>query len=139
MDTQRDVILDLLPLYLAGEARPGTRQFVTEYLSGQPELAAQVRQQAETEPDVDERVLALDLEARALLQTRRSLALRQWVFGMAWLFTALSIAFTAEVDASGVHRIRLLFATYPIVHTSIVAAAAIAWLWYVRLRRRTRF
>src|SRR6185503_207835 len=70
MDTQRDAMLDLLPLYLAGEARPGTRQLVTEYLSRHPELAEQVRQQAETEPDAGEAVLSPELEARALLRTR---------------------------------------------------------------------
>lgn len=139
MDTPRDAILDLLPLYLAGEARPGTRQVVTEYLSRHPELAAQVRQQAETEPAVDATVLALDLEARALLQTRRSLAVRQWLFGITWFFTAISIAFTAEVDATGVHHVRLLFARYPVAHLSIVAAAVIGWMSYLRLRRRTHF
>lgn len=39
MDISRNVILDLLPLYIAGEASPETRALVGEYLESDPELA----------------------------------------------------------------------------------------------------
>ncbi len=39
MDIPRNVILDLLPLYIADEASPETRVLVAEYLESDPELA----------------------------------------------------------------------------------------------------
>jgi hypothetical protein len=39
MEISREVILDLLPLYIADEASPETRELVDQYLDGDPELA----------------------------------------------------------------------------------------------------
>jgi len=39
MEISRNVILDLLPLYIADEASPETRALVGEYLDTDPELA----------------------------------------------------------------------------------------------------
>ena len=39
MEISRNVILDLLPLYIADEASPETRALVEEYLDSDPELA----------------------------------------------------------------------------------------------------
>ena len=46
MNVTREVILDLLPLYLAGEASPATRALVEEYLKQDSELAQRVREQS---------------------------------------------------------------------------------------------
>ena len=40
MEITRDVILDLLPLYVADEASQDTRALVEKYLAADPELAA---------------------------------------------------------------------------------------------------
>jgi hypothetical protein len=40
MDVTRDVILDLLPIYLAGEATQDTKDLVERYLENDQELAA---------------------------------------------------------------------------------------------------
>ena len=39
MEVTRNVILDLLPLYLAGEVSPDSRKLVEKYLQTDPELA----------------------------------------------------------------------------------------------------
>ncbi len=39
MELSRNIILDLLPLYIADEASPETRAVVDEYLESDPELA----------------------------------------------------------------------------------------------------
>ena len=39
MEISRNVILDLLPLYIANEASPETRALVEQYLENDPELA----------------------------------------------------------------------------------------------------
>ena len=44
MEITREVILDLLPLYLAGEGSPGTRALVEKYLETEPELARMAKQ-----------------------------------------------------------------------------------------------
>ena len=44
MEITRDVILDLLPLYLAGEASYDTRLLVEKYLETDPELASIAKQ-----------------------------------------------------------------------------------------------
>jgi hypothetical protein len=44
MEVTKNVILDLLPLYLAGEACPDTATLVENYLESNPELAKMVKQ-----------------------------------------------------------------------------------------------
>jgi anti-sigma factor RsiW len=70
MDINRDVILDLLPLYLGGEASPASRALVDEYLRGDPELARQVREHAGTLPAAGGAIAPPpDTELRALRRT----------------------------------------------------------------------
>ena len=51
MKVTRDVILDLLPLYLAGEASADTRILVEKYLETDPKLAQLAAESAELLPD----------------------------------------------------------------------------------------
>jgi len=46
MEITRNVILDLLPLYLAGEVSADTRAFIEKYLETDPELAKIAKQSA---------------------------------------------------------------------------------------------
>ena len=43
MNVTKEVIIDLLPVYLAGEASLATRVLVEEFLAQDPELAQEVR------------------------------------------------------------------------------------------------
>jgi len=45
----KDVILDLLPLYLAGEVSPETSALIKEYLESNPELAETAKEMAKTD------------------------------------------------------------------------------------------
>ena len=49
MKITRDVILDLLPLYLAGEASQDTRELVENYLENDQELATLAKRTGELE------------------------------------------------------------------------------------------
>ena len=49
MDITRNVILDLLPLYLADEVSADTRTLVDKYLESDPQLANLAKQSAEME------------------------------------------------------------------------------------------
>jgi len=46
MNITKDVINDLLPVYLAGEASGDTRSLIEDYLRRDPEMAASVRAEA---------------------------------------------------------------------------------------------
>lgn len=137
MTVTRDVILDLLPLYLAGEASAGTRVLVTEYLARDPELAEQVRrQQADPAPGVVP-AISPDLEMRALLSTRRAIARRAWVFGLAWFFTA--VTFSLHVTfTGGMPHARFALLDYPLALAANLVVTAGLWIAYAALRRRAR-
>ncbi len=45
MNVTREVILDLLPVYLSGEASPATRALVEEFLQQDAQLAQRIRMQ----------------------------------------------------------------------------------------------
>jgi anti-sigma factor RsiW len=47
MNITRDVITDLLPLYLAGEASADTRALIEQYMQDNPAFAAEIREHAE--------------------------------------------------------------------------------------------
>ena len=49
MEITRDVVLDLMPLYMAGEASADTRALVEEYLETDPQLASIAKQRAAME------------------------------------------------------------------------------------------
>src|SRR5713101_8033767 len=80
MSIPKEVILDLLPVYLAGEASPATRAWLEEYLAQDPELADRVRRQRTESLDQTLPPLPPELELRALRRTRRMMTLLRWLF-----------------------------------------------------------
>ena len=61
MEVTRDVILDLLPLYIAGEVSDDSRALVEGYLETDPALAKIAKQSAET-PLTEETPVSLTTE-----------------------------------------------------------------------------
>jgi anti-sigma factor RsiW len=101
MNVTHGVIMDLLPLYLAGEASEETRTLVEEYLRRHPELAADVRRSVErsgallaavsSAPPVQE-IPATDFEIReksTLARVRRFNRYRAQLLGFAIGFSVL--------------------------------------------------
>jgi hypothetical protein len=82
MKVTRDVVTDLMPLYLAGDASADTTRLVEDFLAADGEFAAMVKQSA---------MLRLEPlpgppaggEMRALLRTRRLVKRRSWYLGLA--------------------------------------------------------
>ena len=97
MEITRDVVRDLLTVYLAGEASADTRRLVEDYLATDPVLAADVVR-AQGRP--------LDLpvtpapppsaEKHALDATRQLLKNRTSTLAIACLFTLLPFSFVFE-------------------------------------------
>lgn len=137
MKLELEVIRDLLPIYLAGEASPATRRLVEEHLAADPELALLAR--AAGDPDLvggagAPAPLKPDIEKSALDSTRRLLRRRSWLMGGA-IFTTL-LPFSVHGDDSGIRFFLLRDA--PGSAALSFAAAALLWLAHWQVSRRLR-
>lgn len=88
MEITRNVILDLLPLYLANEVSADTRTLVAKYLETDPELAEIAEQSAAMELPKDVPVpLTMEDQMEAYREAKR------WMF-LRTVFLAATISFT---------------------------------------------
>ena len=138
MNVTRDVILDLLPVYLSGEASPATRVLVEEYLKQDPELAARVRAQGRAGFTSTAPSLPPELELRVLARTRRLLKWQKWVFALAWTLTALSLTSAISFDGGRITHFHFLIFDYPSVFGTCLVFAVVCWINYYALKRRLR-
>jgi predicted anti-sigma-YlaC factor YlaD len=139
MNVTREVIIDLLPAYLAGEASRDTRALVEEYLEQDAELARRVRQQSAegfaTTPLPD---LPPGLELKSLSRTRRLLGWQRWLFGFAIGFTALTLTSQLSLEGGRVKNFHFLIRDYPLQFGILAALAVASWVAYFLTRRRLR-
>src|ERR1700691_4810713 len=92
MNVTREVILDLLPVYLAGEASPDTRALVEEYMEKDKELAQRIRVQwADNLEKITPAARAADLEPRSWRRTRAIIGWRKGLFGFGICFTPIAV------------------------------------------------
>ena len=93
MNVTREVILDLLPAYLSGEASPATRTLVEEHIKQDAELAQRLRLlMADNLAKAAPPVLPPELELRSLRRTRRLLGWQRWLFGLGIFFSAMLLS-----------------------------------------------
>ena len=135
MSIPKEVILDLLSVYLAGEASPTTRAWLEERLAQDPELAERVRRQRTESFDQALPPLPPELELRALRRTRRIMTLLRWLFGFGMAFSAVALALELSFRPL---KLRLLLLDYPVQLGLCLAAGAACWTAYFVLRRRLR-
>ena len=128
----RDVVKDLLTVYLAGEASADTRALVEEWLRDDPEL----RRELEAARREDLPLVAApqpSVETRAVAKTRRHFRMRAIVLGAAIYFTTLPL--TVYSNSSGFQGL--------LIHDWLgrgvaLATAALFWCLYFSLSRRMR-
>src|SRR5713226_6725792 len=114
MKVTQEVILDLLPVYLSGEASPATRTLVEEYLKENEEFASRIRLQcAENFAAALPSSLPPDLELRVLRRTRALLGFQRWLFGFAIAFTALAFSSEFTLKNGRVQEFHFLLRDYP--------------------------
>lgn len=102
MNVSKAVILDLLPIYLAGDASPPTRELVEEYLRQEPELAARIRQQwTQALGAAPPSTLPPDLELRSLRRAQWMVWLQVLLFGLMVAFLAVFFGQKFALDAGG--------------------------------------
>lgn len=137
MDFTQDVILDLLPLYLAGEVSPATRELVEGYLKDHADLAERVHKASEQPfPSLPPANLPPDIEMRSLRRTMQLLTWRHRLFTIATWLTGLSLMAMISFD-HGVH-VRFLFQDYPKQLLICGALAVQAWIYYGVMLYRLR-
>lgn len=140
MSVPRDVILDLLPLYVAGEASPATRELIEEYLKGDPELARRV---GETRAGAISGLPATtgprpEIEMESLRRTRRVLAWQRWLLGLGIGLVALCFSTRIEFQGARVAQVRLLIFDLPYVFGPMLLVGVACLVAYQVLKRRQR-
>ncbi len=101
MEITRNVILDLLPLYLADEVSADTRALVEKYLETDPELANIAEQSATIELPEDIPIpLAKDDKMEAYREAKRIMFLRTVILAITISFTFLCILGMALLAAA---------------------------------------
>jgi anti-sigma factor RsiW len=136
MIVTRDLVKDLLPLYVAGEASAESRAAVESFLSTDRDLAAfaaSLREDAPVLVPVAGRG-PLTVDRQALERTRRLLRRRTWLLAAAVLCTAMP--WTFAFDSEGVRF--LLVRDAPATGVMLLAAAVLFWSMYAYTWRRMR-
>jgi len=139
MKVTREVVLDLLPLYLSGEASDDSRALVVEYLAQDPELAQRLRSESSEmfNPAVAP-PLPPDLEVRSLRRARTLINLQKWLFGPSIAASALALALVIKFDHGRIVAIHFLIIDYPLQIGAVALLAIAGWSAYFWVKRRLR-
>jgi anti-sigma factor RsiW len=92
MAVTREVILDLLPLYLSDEASPDTRALVEEYLESDQELDRLATQWKDRLPEAPPAPVNLNAQALAFQEAKRRMTNRIITLAAALAFATLIVA-----------------------------------------------
>ena len=136
MTLPRDVILDLLPLYLADEVSPATRALIEEYLKQDPELALRVREQRGGLVRPETTGPPPEVELRSLRRTRRMLTWQRWLFGLGMSATLLSLSTEVRFHKGRLVEAHLLMRDLPIPIGLLLAFGLACLIGYFVIRRR---
>jgi anti-sigma factor RsiW len=135
MMVTRDVVKDLLPVYLAGEASADTRRLVDDFLASDRTLADEVAAARRAELSLPATAAPdQSAEKRTLDATRQWLKHRTSTLAVAIFFTLAP--FTATFDGSGFRFVFLR--DKPVIALAWWATAAVMWIAHVWIRRRMR-
>lgn len=139
MEVTREVIVDLLPVYLSGEASPATCAIMEDFFKKDPEFAQRVRVQWEeglrrAAPSG----LPPELELRSLKRTRHLLGWQKWLFGLAMAFSALGLTIEFSFRNGHFYESHFMFQQYPSIFGTLLVVSAAFWIAYFTLRHRIR-
>ena len=136
MNVTRDVIEDLLPLYVAGEASRGTSTLVEASLKRDADLARLARGMANSLPaERTPKLLGEDAEMRSIRRTKNMLTWKSWLLGLGIFHTLLPFSFVLSTE----HGMRWLVIGNPPQWPGMLfygALATVCWVGYFTLRRR---
>ena len=139
MNVTREVILDLLPAYLSGEASPATRTLVEEHIKQDAELAQRLHLlMANNLAKAAPPVLPPELELRSLRRTRRLLGWQRWLFGLGIFFSAMLLSNEFSFEGGHLKEFHFLLRDYPAELGICVVLGLVCWIAYFSIRRRLR-
>jgi hypothetical protein len=139
MNVTREVILDLLPVYLSGEASLATRALVEDYLKQDTELAQRIRLQwADNFAKAVPSALPPDLELRSLRRTRSLIGWQRWLFGFGIFFAAISLSNQLSFEDGHITDFHFFLRDYPGDFGICVVLGIACWIAYFSIRRRLR-
>lgn len=120
MNIEKDVVLDLVPLYLSGEASPASRRMVEEWAKNDPQVAKLIHQGS---VDVSTPELPpASVEMKSLTRTKSMLRLRGNLAGLAIFLTLIPFSFGDVGDG-----FFWLWQSAPNIALGAAALAAVAW------------
>jgi hypothetical protein len=139
MNVTQNVVKDLLPVYLSGEASSDTQELVEEFMRRDPEIAIAVESQKrefESQRDLLEAAggPSADHELRTLTQTRSLMERQKWSMAIALMLTGFPLSF---VFGDG-HLIFMIARDEPLLAAASWLGAAVVWIQYAASRRRLR-
>jgi len=132
MNVKREIVKDLLPLYVAGEASEESRAAVEEWLRTDAELARLA--EALREDGAPPVALPAGSGQAALATTKSLLRRRTWLLALAVFFSALPLSFQF---GDGELRFFMLRDS-PQVSAACAAAAVVLWIAFAAVSRRLR-
>ena len=139
MNVTREVILDLLPVYLAGEASPDTRALIEEFVEQDKELAQRIRVQwADNFAKIAPAALQPDLELRSLRRTRAIIGWQKWLFGFGISFTAIALTSQISFENGRIKDFHFLMRDFPAQFGTFALLAIACWSCYYAIRRSLR-
>ncbi len=127
MNISKNVIRDLLPVYVAGEASDETRSLVAAALAEDGELRAEAHEMGSV-PSMPTPPAPLDLGIVSLKHTQRLLRRHTILVGFSYFFTALTFAFVARSGS----------VWYKVAATACYAAGLAGWATFLRNALRLR-
>jgi len=134
MNITKDVIRDLLPVYLAGDASQDTRTLVEQYLAQDEELKRDLEAaRAITLDEPSSSDLAL-LGNRSLDLTRQLLARKNWLVGLSIFLTLLPLSFAH----SNGRLAFLMLRDQPVLSAVALCTGIAGWFAYLHTCWRMR-
>jgi anti-sigma factor RsiW len=138
MNVTKDVVNDLLPAYLSGEASADTRALVEEMAARDPAVARllEAARREEGAPGLQGPfVLPPNLERESVRRTRAALRWRGWLLALAITCTLLPLSFAFH----GGHVTFVLFLDEPASRVLWLLAPAFWWGYSTLGRRLIKF
>jgi hypothetical protein len=129
----RDIITDLLPVYLSGEASPDTKALVESYMKTDPEFAQLIKTEAKVILPNNLPNPAKEQELKALHETKRRIRHRSWHMFFAIFFTVFALSF--RFDQEGMHWTWQLS---PMLCSTLGALGIAFWILYFTAHGRLR-
>ena len=133
MNVTKEIINDLIPLYVANECSADTRALVEEYLKRNPQQAKELHRIMGTSVSgAVPSARSLD-EVGAFREARRRLRRRSWLMALAIFFSLTPFSFVWASD-----RVWWLMREAPTMAVVYAALGLVFWLIYGVERRRSR-